>query len=50
MRPSKATSGSLPKENENTVSNRFLSTDVHCSVIYNTHDTEAIQVSTDINK
>ena len=44
---SNPTSGYLSKENENTDLERHMYPYVHCSIIYNSQDMEAAQVSTD---
>ena len=42
---SNSSNGYLPKENENTNSKRYIHPYVYCSIIYNSQDKEAIQVS-----
>ena len=41
----KSSNGHLPKENENTNSKIYMHSYVYCSIIYNSQDMEAAQVS-----
>ena len=41
------TTGYLARENENTNSERYMHPYVYCSIIYNSQDMEAAQVSID---
>ena len=45
LRPSDSTSGNLSKEIQNTNLKKYMYSYVHCSVIYNSQDLEAAQVS-----
>ena len=43
--PSDSTSGNISKETQNTYSKEYMHPYVHCSIIYNSQDLEAAQVS-----